>query len=422
MIEKFEHHGKWWLPNKPQGEIAGTLKFDPAKGSTLELIGSFNPNISNLTDYLSPAVILGISTKGKQITLQNCFETSRNLNIPGMITSVFEPEFVFIGSNFTKPEDVLFKRALVKFSYFDEWVGTSGFTLEDKDENFIVKHNLPGNIAAGSFQNWNLTIKFRRTATLGISHKLNVEQYAYLEITSTIDKPFIEYLNLIKKVRYFLSLGVEEPVYLVSFDGRTEAARTITREKDAYYNPIQAYFAQPGSPFELKTLYKHNMLFSLRDLKGRFEHCMKKWLEKAELLETVYDLYAGMYFNPRMYQNHKFLTAVQAIEVYHRRTMSNGKLTLIDRIQEVVEKYSNVLINMFNEEAVIKIVETRNYFTHYDVTLKNKAATGEELYVLTTKLRVLIIVCLLKEIDLDIDDIKAITPRSKLYRWLNQMT
>lgn len=86
MIEEFEHHGKWWLPNKPQGEIAGTLKFDPAKGSTLELIGSFNPNISNLTDYSSPAIILGISTKGKQITLQNCFETSRNLNIPGMIS------------------------------------------------------------------------------------------------------------------------------------------------------------------------------------------------------------------------------------------------------------------------------------------------------------------------------------------------
>ncbi len=41
MIEEFEYKGKWWLPDKPEKQISGTLRFNPTDGAVLELIGSF---------------------------------------------------------------------------------------------------------------------------------------------------------------------------------------------------------------------------------------------------------------------------------------------------------------------------------------------------------------------------------------------
>lgn len=41
MSEKFEFKGIWWLPDKPEEQISGTLRFVAAEGAVLELIGSF---------------------------------------------------------------------------------------------------------------------------------------------------------------------------------------------------------------------------------------------------------------------------------------------------------------------------------------------------------------------------------------------
>jgi len=40
MIEEFEYKGKWWLLDKPEKRISSTLRFTPAEGAVLELIGS----------------------------------------------------------------------------------------------------------------------------------------------------------------------------------------------------------------------------------------------------------------------------------------------------------------------------------------------------------------------------------------------
>ena len=62
------------------------------------------------------------------------------------------------------------------------------------------------------------------------------------------------------------------------------------------------------------------------------------------------------------------------------------------------------------------MVDTRNYQTHHDEDLKERAADGEDLYRLTQKLKMLLEVCLLTEIGFNLEEIKALFLRNSKYQ------
>ena len=109
MIEKFEYKGYWWLPNKPQTKISGTLTFNPDEGAILDLEGSFK-DIGGLNRLLRPEVTLGESLDGKNITLLNCVETKTNLHIPGYLTMSFLAVVVLVGAHFQSKDIIKFKK------------------------------------------------------------------------------------------------------------------------------------------------------------------------------------------------------------------------------------------------------------------------------------------------------------------------
>lgn len=455
MIEGFEHNGLWWLPNEPSNQVSGKLKFESNEGANLELIGSFIKDLTENSELLSPEIILGFSTNGRNITLHKCIETNRNLNIPGIITSSFISNLVLIGAHFEKPEDISFKSISVNLSYFDEWVDISGFDLQfNSDGSIIVEHKRPDSMAAGVSNDFRVSIKFAATRPLAARDRVKIEQNAYLHIESPQDKTLDEFISIINDIQRFLSLGILEPVYILTMSGKTEAAKISTREGPPHYTSVNVYYTQPGSPFIPKTMFKHNMLFTLNDIRTRLDAHLQSWLNKAELLKPVYDLYFGTLYNPRLYLEHKFLNYVHAIEIYHRRTMTNIDLpeeehkrrvieiinkvpdaykgwledrlkysnepTLRNRFREIVDENSDVIGNFINSKVIQQIVTTRNYLTHYDESLKNRTSRERELYYLINKLRLTLTVCLLKEIDFSLEEINEIIPRTRIFRELTQ--
>lgn len=48
-----------------------------------------------------------------------------------------------------------------------------------------------------------------------------------------------------------------------------------------------------------------------------------------------------------------------------------------------------------------QVVDTRNYLTHYDPELKNRAASGTELSKITEKLKIVLQICLIRELGLN---------------------
>jgi predicted secreted protein len=153
-----------------------------------------------------------------------------------------------------------------------------------------------------------------------------------------------------------------------------------------------------------------------------------------------------------MYLEDKFLSTVHAIESYHRRTMKNFELPekqhkkrieeilnavphehkdwlenklaysnepgLRRRLKEILEKFADVLNDFIPDKDLFihKVVTTRNYLIHYDEKLKEQSAKREELYYLTQKIKILIEICLLKELGFTSDNIKSLISRNRRYQ------
>jgi hypothetical protein len=104
-----------------------------------------------------------------------------------------------------------------------------------------------------------------------------------------------------------------------------------------------------------------------------------------------------------------------------------NQFSLRTRLRKIAERLSSNFPIQFiaaedpRRNFVNKVVDTRNYLTHFDPDLQNKAAEGEELYDLTQKLKTLLEICLLEELGLSLDEIRMMTSKNRRYWYVFQL-
>lgn len=459
MIKEFEHKGIWWLPDKPKKRISGTLRFTHSEGAVLDLIGSLK-DIQDMNKTLEPEIILGVSSNGKNISLHKCFETKSTLSFPGFQTSSFYANVVFIGAHFQKKEDIKFKKISIHYSHLDEWVNLSGFDIQhffDKKE-VIIKYKLPEPIQASVGEDYKIFIDIRANGPIRsiVQKEASIKQRIYIRIEPSEEKSFDKYLNIMYHIQNFLSLGIMESTYPLAIEGITEANKEMIKDK-VYYSPVEIYYELPNISKTTKTLLPFDMLFTFKDISNRFEIFLRNWFEKADLLKPICDLYFGTLYNPHMYLEHRFLSLIQAIESFHQRiyggeylsdkeykhvydalmnAIPNGvkrefreslenklkygsEFSLRKRLKEIFNTYQEILNGFIkNKNAFIeKVVDTRNYQTHHDEDLRERAVSEEELYRLTEKLKILLEICLLTELGFTSKEIRNLFSRNRKFRY-----
>lgn len=460
MINKFEYEGIWWLPYKPEKQVSGTLRFIPNEGAILELIGSFK-DIKDINKMLEAEIILGISSNGENITLHKCFETKSNISLLGLLTSSFYANEIFIGAHFQKSEDIKFRELSIRYSYLDEWVNISGFNIQYPDKKeVVIKYKQPEPIQASIGEDCKIFIDIQATyPTHSIAQKeAGVKQKTYIRIKHSIEKSLDGYWDIMRHTKNFLSLGITEPVYPLAIIGITEANKQTINDK-LYNPPVEIYYHSPEISKAPKTLYPHDMLFTFKDISDRFKIFLKNWFEKADTLSPVYDLYFGTLYNPWMYLQHQFSSLIQAIEAYHRRKfegkyLSNddyesiyekfkkfinelaiepsfkealksklkygNEYSLRKRLKDLFEKYKEIIDGFIENKDIFinRVVDTRNYLTHYDKNLREKAVDGKQLYYVIQQLKIVIVICLLSELGFNLKEIKNLLARNRRYKYV----
>jgi len=464
LIEEFEYTGVWWIPDKPEKKIHGTLRFTSDEGATLSLTGSFKDlvyKIKNIKEIFRPEIILGISSDGKFITLYKCFETTLNINLSGFLISSFYANVVFIDAHFQKSEDIKFKNISVHYLYLDEWVDFSGFDIKklDIEKKEMVSYILPEPFQACINDNLNVLIEFRFSyQTPSMKKEMSIKQKTWIKIETSEPKSLKDYEKYLYYIQNFLTLGTTEPVYPLAIEGITEVNKKIIEIKgnfSPYYPPVKIFY-------RFNTVRKMNisscdMLFTFKDIYDKFGTFLRKWFGQAVLLEPVYNLYFGTLYNPHMYLNQRFLSLIQALESFHQRKFGGKYLTkeedynkiynalknsipdnvrsdlkgrlkeylkygnefsLRKRLEEIFEKYKEILDKFIeNQDAFIELaINTRNYLTHYDEKLEGKAAREKELFFLTENLKTLLEVCLLTELGFNIDETVKLFEENKKYK------
>lgn len=445
MIEQFEYIGVWWLPTEPDTTIPGVLRFDPQKGSYLELIGSFTKPIG-MGWMQRFEIVLGVTSDGKNITLWGGRESQSKYNSRGFSRMSLFIHMVLIGAHFEKVEDLIFDRVSIRYAHLDEWADISGFSItRDESSNEVsVQHKMPDKLEIFSNDEYKL---FIATMVHGpgwtrVQKEAHIIQETYFTIIPMTKHSLNSCLEILYRLRELLSLAIFRPAHVLDIQAKVGDLR------------VKIIYRQFDIPEKSKILHDWDMLFTLNDIREQSQIFIHNWLTKAEVLTPIYSLYFGALYNPRIYLEHEFLSYAQAIESYHRRTTQNFELppnehaqrieAIVNSVPEEHRKWLSQKLNYSNEpnlrtrlkeifamneqifaifldkkaakHFVAKVVTTRNYLTHYSQENADQAASGDDLAQLNLLMKIVIEVCLLRELGFSLEVIQGLLSRNRLYQ------
>jgi hypothetical protein len=281
--------------------------------------------------------------------------------------------------------------------------------------------------------------------------EFSIDEDVYVWLNADPGLDFNSLNDTMMKIRDFLTMCTLEVCVPTQLYG------TICHDGDpapADLMPVEIYYKLIDYPVNRRTPHWSEMLVPFSDISDRFENVIKRWFDGYEKMSSFFDMFFSTHYVPVMYTHHRFLSYVNAIELYHRIKYSNYVLeprlhkerlksimdsipnehnewlasklqwsnepSLRARLEEVVSGTGRLVDGLldYSENGIGRIVTTRNYLTHRDPELEPKAAKELELIYLTRVLDAIVRMLLLKEIGFDLDDIEKRITRTWLYRGL----
>ena len=463
--ENIEGSGYFWLPSNPDRKIPGTLKISDGGNIELEVIGLFDESIEGLNKALNVDMddtiekVLGDIEKFGPVTLQGCFYKTKTISIGGISKSLISANRAFIGVGFKNKEEVKFNTFTFSIEGIDEWVNISGIQINNdfKNKKYTINYSPPEEISIALKNGMELQIIFSYTVPFAPKIKeAKFTQKTYFKLVSKQGSTFDDFISIAHKVTTLLCFAIDD---IVCIDDVSLASNKILRKIDNGRTrpyPIKTYY--PSYPYstQVAKIEPYQMLFQFNDIKNKIELIFDGWLNAYEIIEPSLNLYFSTKVGAYKYLDSKFLALIQAIESYHRRTSDdkriseekyleivkkliaccpeedqdwlNGKLkyaneiSLAQRLKRVIEPYKEIFGNTKDRNIFIrKAVDTRNYLTHYDKSLKSNMACGEDMWKLFLKMEVIFQLYLLQILGLSKKEIeKILNSNDKLQNKLNK--
>ena len=457
LCDDFELRGIWWLPENPDQQVSGVLTFNSEDKIRLELIGSFKqlPDFGK-SEVEKKDIILGITSDGRLCTLADCYESNSTLNFPGISCQKFESNYLLEGAHWNHLKEIEFEKFSIGFEYLEEWAGHYPIkTNIEKDENnkntgFTVNCDFPSKVEFYvNFLNAKLSTSYGAQTKDATTKSTTLQFNSFLDLQPDELKSFEWYRKQIFVIQQLLTLLIGQVTY------PNKIIATKSSEDREFVN---VFWAQNNKQ-KTKKLIHQDMIITLPEMQHEFCSVLEKWFSNSEELESTYNLFFGALFNSSLYLNFHFLSLMQAIETFHRQVFSGkyieqeeyddksqkiktniptefpsdlrdalksrikygNEYSLRKRIKglfESVDKQTRLLVTEDYKSFIGKIVDTRNYFTHYDDELKSAALSNSELYYACQRLKIFIIILLLKNIGLNEDIIQSVVQRnSKIQPW-----
>jgi len=454
LEENHELRGRWWLPSKSTGEPSGTLFLNGREGARLSLEDSISGDTMPF-EFADHPVILGNTLSGVAVTLCSCSQTKSTFSF-GVSSSEYRIKFVYVGHHFHSQHGIKLAAAYFWVHNGDEWVNRSGFSLPThvNIDDVVIQYGRPKDIPLHTAKSRSLSVGF---SVYGPNYtkpqnRVEIRQEAYLKIMRTRGKDLSRYLETYRAIEAFLSLAIKGPVYprKVKVALTTDPKRLI----DVFYAAV----TRPVSQVRLS----HDMVFSLPDVVDKVEVMMRLWLRHWQRLKPACNIYLGVLYGKSLFMENRFLGMTQILETFHRRFIGGSyqneadylkcvypqlveaiprdieadyrnsleaklrycyEYSLRKRIGDLLRRAPEGIVLLFlgtdsgaRNRFVNRVVDTRNYFTHYTKELGTKAASDEELYWLYVKLRILCELMFFRQMGLRPEEIEAFVAKNDEYQ------
>ena len=454
--EEFKRLGYFWIPSIPDRKAPGTLSISDGGSIQLEVIHLLGERGATFND--DPKRIVGQIEKEGFVTLDRC-----SYNNIGGSGGIFKPLFdvnrAFTGVTYQEDETPRFNTLTFSIEGIDEWIGISHIEadLQFEKRTATISYEPLVDVSLNLDNGMQLLITPRLTFGGEFSipkeeeispkdyfeKEAKVTQKTYFELVSQDARELDEFTSVTQKITAFLCFAINEIVSLDSMSATSDNPHRDIEQGTTRMCPENIYYSSwPYSKDEPK-INQHNMLFGFQKMTNDAERIINKWIAAYEQIEPALNLYLLAKMGVQPSPKETFLTLAQGLEACHRRTSDekrmdevefkelvknlidqcpedkkqwlDGKLSygnelsLRDRMKSIIKPFNDIIGTSKKRKELIKsIVDTRNYLTHYNPSLKPRITKGEHLPFLCSKMELLFQLHILQFIGFSQEDIDSI--------------
>ncbi len=400
----------WILSNnnielEEKDKIPGTLSIKDGGQIQLELFSSSCVQIERQT----PRIVGTVEDFGP-VTLDDCLYHRHNFSC-GVQKWFLSVETALIGVQYKANEKLQFYTFQFYIEGLHQWIINAGIKREKDDYkgNFSVKYKIPNEIIYKLDNNIQLSFgylwgQYNKRNTTELS--LQIKERIYCKLTSLQDLSLQDFILTTQRIHSFLCFVMDDIVRLTDV---TVTSKTI---QDKSNNPVNIKVYYQSRPFIKNNPRLIVPLFLFEYMKNNMEKILNNWIALYNQTDPALKLYLSTQTEDYRFLEDKFLTLVQSLEAYHQRKFCKKKMYLRDRLKELIEPLK-AFITFHNEQQLITdIIDTRNYFTHFNPEKESKALRRKELFYLCLKMEGILQVTLLKDIDLSSSQVETIINQS----------
>jgi hypothetical protein len=406
--------GRWWTPSNPNKTVTGAMTFDPSKGAILELGGLLKENEVCPMPF---EIVLGETEEGKEITLVgssgtwlgHAYSVADNGEHDVPTCSSMCANVLLIGKHCPSTKGIRFHGLMIELTHLSEWVRAS----QKEGDN--------------QFSQDSVMLEYDIGTSGKVTIESDIEGSCFLTLALKDEVDLDQGIELVRRLRNLMSLLMHRPIQEIlirGFLGTGENERGPGLMVDIFY-PSFAH-DNNASPLEFD-----DMLLPFKRTRTELGDIVARWFSANESLPQVLDLYFAASQGIELFIETRFLMYVQAIEAYHRIRYRNfevdpGEHTkrLADILSSIPDEYKEWMRNGLehsNEPShgqrlkeiyrdvrpimdefvedrklfIFRVVKTRNYLTHSEGD--GMVFEGNDLVLATTRLRLMLELCLLRE-------------------------
>ena len=460
----FESWGSFAATMTDAPGTPGRLSYDPREGIELELVGT-PPGIDLPGLMAMPSLprIYGRLVDGSLVTMVGCLTTKTRMGAGGAgLPSSLTANRMLVGTHVGDLDELPLKSYTIEFSSLANWTCVSpakfqvprtgaecigvdasfrrpdpiDIALPDREFDLRISHGWTYSIDSGSCSiRWNAGVTIAAHEQMVFSDAGRIAWQCENLMSLLIGHQL--------SVR---SLSLK-PVDLAS-PGSTES-------------PLHLIYHQRGK-HDHPDLHPPQMLLPYSLIKEDFPQIVAKWFARSEQAVLAANVFFGSQLLESPALDVRFLAATKAAESYHR-TLGTGAYMKQEEYDAAIAqfashmpaaiqdehrqslrnrlKYGNEyslrkrLADMLNRiphnareriscdasKFVARVVDTRNYFTHYDHASKQEALDGKDALVAAERLRILVVANLLHDLGIKDETLLSVLERSAEFRhWLSQ--
>lgn len=468
QLDPLTLRGRWkssdwddWFP--------GSLEFSPQDGIRLLLDehpgGPFAALKAGLQPQHQPLdIIHGITMEGDLVTLAKAhyagggFRGNRNVAVGA---AKYKALWMVVGEHLQSSEAAKYKSVGISFMNLEEVIGL--WPLPDslpklrrgKLHSISVAFKLP-KVLKARISEYTIETSYKAQSRGDDFRHAAIDVRAWLRITAKTQTHIDQFLEgPCATLERFIGVTLGRLPTWMRIQAESDRTRQTINGR-TISEPVSIIFAPRSISPSMGRIHPLELPFTLASFADRFRPTLLQWQKRATILAPCLEFFFSLDSQMRIGEEHHFLNATNALESYHRAASPNQKrqsdsefeerradilsrvapgdknwleeqlryaneIRFRGRVKELFDGQPIEVRNVLGKRKnfVDKVINTRNYLTHHDKDLKDKAVRDiGELWRITRGLRLMLQCLFLKEIGLSGTHLSAAIKKTNDYRIL----